>query len=45
MLAQGTSAVDKDKSSKATTIAETFRFCDNLTGCRLAFPRRHAFYA
>lgn len=38
MLAQSTSAVDKDTAPKATIIAETFRIHDNLTGCRLAFP-------
>ena len=38
MLAQSTSAVDKNTAPKATIIAETFRFHDNLVGCRLAFP-------
>ena len=36
MLAQSTSAVDNDTAPKATIMAETFRFHDNLTGCRLA---------
>ena len=35
MLAQSTSAVDKNTAPKATIIAETFRFHDNLAGCRL----------
>ena len=38
MLAQSTSAVDKNTAPKATIIAETFRFRDNLAGFRLAFP-------
>ena len=39
MLAQSkNTAVDKNTAPKATITAETFRFHDNLAGCRLAFP-------